>query len=140
MEATGFGLSLPLVIGLESADAGELPGRKMAISAGRFPFAFHELRADERAWVERWGAAPSWYEVLGRDAAILAASALSAFPLEHAEDSPKVDELHRKARDALARARADLWSTNATGFEGRALLDRTIVAEPIAESVKGTPH
>lgn len=133
LEAKGFGLSLPLVLGLESADTGDLPGRKVAIAAGRFPFAAHELRADERAWVERWGGAPSWYEVLGHDAALLVASALATFPLGHVEEASKVEELHRRARDGLAAAQADLWSTGAPGFNGHAALDRTLGAVAIVE-------
>jgi hypothetical protein len=132
-EAVATGLSPALVLGLESAEADDLPGRKMVVSGGRFPLGTHELRADERAWVERWGAAPSWFEVLGRDAALLAAAALARFPIDHVEESAKVDELHRVARDNLARVEADLWSTTASGFKGRAAIDRHLVAVPLPE-------
>jgi hypothetical protein len=132
-EAVAAGLSPSLVLGLESAEADDLPGRKIVVTGGRFPFGAHELRADERAWVERWGAAPSWFEVLGRDAALLAQAALARFPVDHVEEGGKVEELHRLARDNLARVEVDLWSTNASGFKGRAAIDRHLAALPLPE-------
>lgn len=132
-EAHGAGLSPNLVLGLDSAHDSELEGHKLALACGRFPFGAHELRADERAWVERWGSAPSWYEVLGHDAALLAVAALTSFPLENADDTSKVDELHRRARDSLSSAKADLWSTAASGFDGRAAIDRALVSVPLPD-------
>jgi len=137
-EALATGLSPALVLGLESAEASDLPGRKMVVTGGRFPFAAHDLRADERAWVERWGAAPSWFEVLGRDAALLAAAALAHFPVDHVEEGGKVSELHRLARDNLARVDADLWSTTASGFKGHAAIDRHLVVVPMPEKKGAT--
>jgi hypothetical protein len=111
----------------------------MVVSGGRFPFGAHELRADERAWVERWGVAPSWFETLGRDAALLAAAALARFPTEHVEQQPKVDDLHRRARESLARAEADLWSTTTSGFKGHAAIERRLTTVPLPEKKGASP-
>jgi hypothetical protein len=138
-EAQSAGLSPALILGLESADAQNLPGRKMVVAGGRFPFAAHELRADERAWVERWGAAPSWFETLGRDAALLAAAALARLPIEHVEEGAKVEDLHRRAREGLARAEADLWSTASPGFKGHAAIERRLAAVPLPEKKGASP-
>lgn len=116
-----------LVLGLEASDAHEsLPGTKLLVSAGRFPFAGHKLAKDEQAWVDQWGAAPSWYATLGRDAAVLSTRVLSALPTQAIQEERAVTELHRRARDGLARAHATLWSTAAQGFDGSQVIAREI--------------
>lgn len=120
-------LSPLLAFGLEASEAHEsLPGRKLLVSAGRFPFATHKLAPEEQAWVDQWGEAPSWYATLGRDAAVLSASVLSGLPEGRVEEERSVAELHRRARDGLVRARATLWSTAASGFGGAQVLPREL--------------
>jgi hypothetical protein len=135
-EMLSAGSSPLLVLGLEACDAPEsIPGRKMLVTAGRFPFAAHALAPDERAWVDRWGSPPSWYETLGHDSALLAAAALLDFPTERVDDSGAVSELHRRAKDTLLRARASLWSTVAPGFGGANVIPREFrAAAPSGES------
>jgi hypothetical protein len=67
-----------------------------------------------------------WYEALGHDAALLAARALQALPSEGVARSADVDALHGKARDALATAQADLWTTTHRGFDGARVLSREL--------------
>ncbi len=138
-EATQGGLSPALILGLESAAVRDVAGKKYALAAGEFPFDVHPLRADERVWIERWGAAPSWYEALGHDAAVLAAAVLSGFPLERVDDLATVDRLHLRARDGLAQAVADLWSTRSTGFGGGSVLPRDIGVVEVTSAGKPVP-
>jgi len=71
------------------------------------------------AWTKKKGTSPSWWAALGRDAAVLAESAVKALPEQSTEDADKVRALHESARAALAKAKAtELWTTDAKGFEG----------------------
>jgi hypothetical protein len=129
-EASAAGLSPLLVLGLECADSDPASlGRRVVVAAGRFPFGLHPLTDDERAWIDRWGSGPSWYETLGHDAALLAVAALSDFPRGRVvDDEATVAELHRRARTSLLAARATLWSTTASGFSGGNVIGRELVA------------
>jgi hypothetical protein len=127
LEASSGGLSPLFVLGLEAAEA-RTTGRRVFVSAGRFPFAAHPLSAEESAWVDRWGTAPSWYEALGRDAAGLAQAVLRDFPVKRVDEPAAVEALHARARDALARVQVPLWTTPAKGFEGKDVLPRQFEA------------
>jgi hypothetical protein len=70
--------------------------------------------------------AGGWYEALGHDAAALAARALEALPPTVAARSEEVAALHEKARDALANAQAELWTSAARGFGGARSLPREL--------------
>jgi hypothetical protein len=70
--------------------------------------------------------AGGWYEALGHDAAALAARALEALPATVAARSEEVIALHEKARDALADAQAELWTSAARGFGGTRILPREL--------------
>jgi FimV-like protein len=67
-----------------------------------------------------------WYEALGHDAALLAARALEALPREGLVRGGSVEVLHEKARDALARAEAALWTSEARGFGNARVLPRKL--------------
>jgi hypothetical protein len=130
-EVAQRGLSPLLVFGLESAEAYEfIGGKKLLISAGRFPFGAAPMTSDERAYVERWGGAPSWFEALGHDAASITAAVLKDFPLDRVDDKGAVVGLHWRARGHLRSAEAALWTTSARGFGGANILPRRIVAVP----------
>jgi hypothetical protein len=85
-------------------------------------------------WREATGSPPTWYHVLGHDAALLASAALAEFPLQLVDDAREVAKLHRQARAALATASAALWSSRRAGFEGgqRLRRDPRIVSAPQA--------
>jgi hypothetical protein len=70
------------------------------------------------------GAPGGWYESLGHDAGVLAARALSALPSEGVARQGDVEVLHARARDALATAEADLWTSERRGFAGSRVLAR----------------
>jgi hypothetical protein len=130
-EAAQRGLSPLLVLGLESAEADELiAGKKLLVSAGRFPFGVAPLTREERGYVERWGGAPSWFEALGHDAASISATVLADFPLDRVDDKGAVVGLHWRARGHLLQAETALWTTSARGFGGANVLPRRITAVP----------
>jgi ABC-type branched-subunit amino acid transport system substrate-binding protein len=96
-----------------------------AVAFGAFPLYQDEAApVSMRQWSELTGSPPTWYHVLGHDAAVLAAQALGSFPLDVVDDAREVAELHRRALDELAQARAVLWSSHAHGFGGRRALER----------------
>jgi len=118
-----------LGLGFESAELFETlaPARSvLAATAGSFPYREQAAPSDMRRWVEASGAPPRWYEALGHDAARLASAALEGFPVARAEDTQAVARLHRQARARLSSARAELWTSDRRGFEGRQALARRI--------------
>jgi hypothetical protein len=130
-EVAQRGLAPLFVLGLESADAAELiAGKKLLVSAGRFPFGAAPMTKDEQAYVERWGEAPSWFEALGHDAASLATCVLADFPLDRVDDKGAVVGLHWRARGKLLNTEAALWTTSARGFAGANVLARRIATVP----------
>jgi hypothetical protein len=79
-----------------------------------------------RRWTALAGSPPSWYHTLGHDAALLAAAALSDFPLHRVDDTREVERLHRHAQAKLALASAALWSSRRQGFAGKRVLERDL--------------
>jgi hypothetical protein len=67
-----------------------------------------------------------WYEAIGHDAALLAARALEALPKDGLVQGGSVEVLHEKARDALAVAEAELWTSEARGFAKARVLPRKL--------------
>jgi hypothetical protein len=65
-----------------------------------------------------------WYEGLGHDAGALVTGALEALPSAGVARQAEVDALHTRARDALASAQADLWTSEQRGFAGARVLER----------------
>ncbi|HEX4337167.1 MAG TPA: hypothetical protein VH062_14715 [Polyangiaceae bacterium] len=125
MEVNQLGLSPLLVLGLESAEAEDsVPGRKLLVTAGRFPFGAAPMNDEERAYVDRWGSAPSWFEALGHDAAVLAAAVLADFPLDRVDDKGAVVGLHWRAQGRLLHAEVPLWTSASRGFAGASVLSR----------------
>jgi hypothetical protein len=107
----GVALGLEAAVLLPSLDADVV----VAAGAGRYPQT-------------ETGREMAWFEALGADAARLADGALRKFPLEQTLDDATVRELHRRARDAMAGARAALETTEATGFAGGRRMVRTVRA------------
>jgi hypothetical protein len=136
-EAAFVGLNPLLVVGLESG-AVDLPNPRVVVTAGRFPLGTAPLSPEERAWIARWGAPPSWYETLGHDAATLAAVALASFPLKRVDERASVAALHLRARGGLARAQGKLWSTAASGFASMNVIPRELRAAR-RDGTPGTP-
>ncbi len=107
-----------LFLGLESSNLSGIPAgyRRVTLGAGKFPE----------------GVAPgkSWFHVLGHDAGILGAEALLGLPASVlVEDRKEASRLHALARTALSRAKGELWSSDAHGFEASQKLPRTFRIE-----------
>jgi hypothetical protein len=108
----------PLALGLDASEAfAGLGAQALTLKAGAFPEA---------------AAGAGWYEALGHDAGVLAARALQALPEAGVARGESVRALHEKARDALANAEAELWTSQARGFGGARELPRQlgVTAEP----------
>lgn len=121
------------VVGL-TLEAASLPGhasslRVVSASAGVVPVAaLGDVRDDHlRRFTARLGAA-TWWTALGRDAGTLARVAMKPLPSDTVADAQTVNARRAQARDALAAARAPLWSTEATGWTSSHAMQRTVCA------------
>jgi hypothetical protein len=129
------------VVGLTLEAAALLPHapalRVLVASAGVIPeSAAAEVRDDElRRFSATLGQA-TWWTALGRDAATLARVAVGQLPTDEASAPALVAQRRVQARDALARARAPLWSTEASGWDGSHTIRRTVCAIPTVEPVR----
>lgn len=127
--AAAAGHRAPVAVDLEGADglAGlERAAPTLVARAGRFP----SVPVTDRTL--------SLHQVLGHDAAVLAAAALAEVEDRRVEGAAEVAAAHRAIRDRLATATVELWSSAATGFAGGRSLARTIDVVPVAPAPKGT--
>jgi hypothetical protein len=69
-----------------------------------------------------------WWTALGRDAATLARVAMRSLPTDEASDPTAVEGRRARAREALAAARAPLWTTEASGWSRDRTMPRTVCA------------
>jgi hypothetical protein len=115
-------------IGLEAAEVAGGLGRipSLVATAGSFPLKRGDTTSPLAGFKKRHGKAPSWFAALGHDAAVLARVALRTLPQDRAEAKEEVKKRHAAARDALFRAEADLWTTEARGFAGQSVIAREI--------------
>jgi hypothetical protein len=104
------------VLDLECAELGlgQAQADTLVVSTGSFP----------KAPAGANGRAPTWYEALGHDAALLGAAALQHFSLERVDDARAVAALHARARDALSSVSVELWTSQARGFGGVQRIER----------------
>jgi hypothetical protein len=127
------------VVGLTLEAAALLPHgpalRVLVASAGLIPeSSATEARDDElRRFSATLGHA-TWWTALGRDAATLARVAVGRLPTDEASAPSVVAQRRVQSRDALAAARARLWSTDASGWSDAHTIRRTVCAIPAVES------
>ncbi|MBN2197556.1 MAG: hypothetical protein JW751_32555 [Polyangiaceae bacterium] len=81
----------------------------------------------------------SLYQVLGHDAAVLAAAALDEIPTDRVEGQAEVARIHRRIRDRLATAEGELWSAASPGFAGGRVLERTLEVVPLTGETGTAP-
>ena len=112
--------------GLELGDT-VLPTGTLIAEAGIFPIDPAHLSPAAVPWVKDHAGPPSWWAGLGHDAAVLARAGVQALPERGTEDPKEVAERRSLAAQALAAARADLWTTAARGFGGARVLPRSVV-------------
>lgn len=103
---------------LLSASAGIVPVLASAPSAASDPTV--------REFMSKFGVRPSYWTALGRDAGVLAKSALASLPSDTTADPKLVAERRAQAVAALLAARAPLWSTDDRGFGTDRILPRTL--------------
>jgi hypothetical protein len=127
------------VVGLTLEAAALLPHgpalRVLVASAGLIPeSSATEARDDElRRFSATLGHA-TWWTALGRDAATLARVAVGRLPTDEVSAPAAVTQRRVQSRDALAVARARLWSTDASGWGDSHTIRRTVCAVPAAEA------
>jgi hypothetical protein len=109
--------------------------RVLTASAGAVPVAAFGDARDEylRAFSARLGTA-TWWTALGRDAATLARVAMKPLPTDTVAEAQAVAARRAQTRDALAAARAPLWSTEAAGWASSHVMPRTVCAIDVPAS------
>jgi hypothetical protein len=120
-------------LALEAAGMSERPApgtRIVAAGAGILPLSASptgDPRSNEvLAMTARLGGRPGWWVALGRDAGALARKALATLPLDTVTAEAAISRRRKAARDALATARARLWTSDADGFDASHVLPRAI--------------
>jgi hypothetical protein len=78
-----------------------------------------------------------WWTALGRDAATLARIALRSLPTDEVSDPAAVEGRRARVREALAAARAPLWTTEASGWSQDRTMPRTVC---VLESPEAPPR
>lgn len=88
-----------------------------ALGAGRVP-EFGGSRDEElERWFSRKGRAPTWYEALGHDAALIARASLGPVSTEVIRDPVAIAAIYDQVGSALGGASlAGLWTTDSGGF------------------------
>ena len=100
--------------------------RLLLPSAGHFPLRERAESSPMGDWVARHGGPPSYFAALARDAAVLAKTALSTLPRTKVVEPGDVAWRYVEATRALEKAKADLFTTDARGFDSNAELPREI--------------
>lgn len=120
------GTSVQTAVGLD-LDGVVLPKGTMATTAGVYPIDPRNTASPTLSlWLRQHADPPSMWAGLGRDAAVLAWSAVQVLPAKGTTDPAEVKARHRKAADTLAAAQGELWTTDARGFGGERKLPRQL--------------
>jgi hypothetical protein len=134
--AATAGIAVRLAFGLDAIGM-TLPAGSLVPAAGKFPIV---APATNEAWLEGWrrfrSTPPTFWSGLGRDAGVLAWAGVQALPVKGTEDPKEVMARRGAARDTLALATAELWTTEATSFGGARVLPRRLGS---AEAEAGRP-
>lgn len=122
----GRALHAPVAVGLGAMVGVRLPQGTRVAAAGVFPVPEDRSTADPRllGWFESGRPTPTWWMGLGRDAAVLAVVAVR--DLAEAASDSDVRARRREATAVLAQVQADLWTTEAHGFDATRTLPRAI--------------
>jgi hypothetical protein len=131
------GLRLFYAADLE-AGAMALPAGSVVATAGLFPVDADAVPAVLGLWMTRHPQPPSWWAGVGRDAAVLALAGVERLPKEGTDKPEEVRARRAAAAAGLASAKAELWTTEALGFEGGRVLERALgVREVKGPAAKG---
>jgi hypothetical protein len=121
--AAGAPHRLRFAAGFEG-DTLALPPGSVVATAGAFSHGTPPPSLE--AWVKAHPSPPTWWMALGHDAAVLAWASIKDLPVQGTEDPGEVEARRVQVAASLAGARAELWTTDASGFGGGRTLPRTI--------------
>jgi hypothetical protein len=126
--ALGFGLDA-LGVAWDAPPADEV----WAVGAGRLPRFDGARDALATRWFTNKGRAPTWYEGLGHDAALVAALALNPAPAEPVRDAGRVRAIYGEVAQRLAAERwPELWTSENDRFDAKQRLPRGFRAERVS--------
>jgi hypothetical protein len=119
-------LRAPMGVGLGAMVGVALPEGARVAAAGIFPLAPNAVQDEPRLqiWGDTGRPPPSWWMALGRDAAVLTATAVRDLADAATEMDVRVRRLQATA--ALAGAKQDLWTTEAKGFDAQRRMPRDV--------------
>jgi hypothetical protein len=103
-----------------------LPRGSLVATAGLYPIDPSRPPAALASWMNDHAVPPSFWAGLGHDAAVLAWTCVQALPERATEDPSEVAVRRAQTAQALATAQADLWTSEARGFNSARELPRTI--------------
>jgi hypothetical protein len=103
-----------------------VPSGSLLATAGLYPIDVARPPSALSAWMKNHATEPSFWAGLGRDAAVLAWTEVQALPARGTEDPKEVAARRAQATEVLAKAEAELWTSDAKGFGGKRELPRSI--------------
>lgn len=128
--ATGKPVTVALTLDDGSTTARAKGVSLLAVTAGLVPVvaarAADVVEPDVRAYMTQFGARPSWWTALGRDAGALARAALVVLPLDTIADPAVIAQRRALVQFRVATATAPLWTTEATGFGSAHAIKRKV--------------
>lgn len=123
-------LAATLEAGLPLPDPRTRNARYLLVSAGHLPFlsALPESMpdADIRGYLAAFGAPPTYWSALGRDAGVFARAAVAPLPPDAATEDAAIFQRRAIVDAGLMAGRMPLWSTEQTGFDQDRTLNRAL--------------
>jgi hypothetical protein len=122
-------LALTLEAGLPMA---EVPTGLVVLAAAAGVVPVLATRAEDvndpkvRAFMEHFGARPSYWTALGRDAAVLGRHATAPLPTDTTTDPKAIAQRRAIVQAGLLTAREPLWTSDARGFASDRVLPRAL--------------
>jgi hypothetical protein len=123
----------PIAVTLEAGlSPSEVPRGVIALSASAGLVPVQATRPEEaheedvRAFMERFGARPTYWTALGRDAGALAGAALAPLPVDSTSDPKAVTQRRAIVQAGLQSVRIRLWTTDDKGIGPDRVLPRAL--------------
>jgi hypothetical protein len=102
---------------------------RMRIRAHRFPLQRGDGQESDQL-MQKLGRAPSWFEALGHDAAMIVRTIMAEIPAHSAAAVKDVEQVHEYLRAQLVSLhQTDLWTTQDARFDAQRLLTRSLKVE-----------
>lgn len=119
-----------VLLGLEAREAAPPSGDHVFVATCGQIDSDHET---VRAWRASSGESPTWFQALGRDAALLAHDAVDPLPRDTFTNVRDVMTKRVETQVRLANAQALLWTSESTGFAGQRVLARNVRWIPLRD-------